>query len=969
MMFCVMNQAMCAYKESNGIILKWDYTFFSATAINWIPITVIFRPSMIYTIYTVVQWAEHLFKALVYLEKNGKIHCDIKVDNILVSGGFVLKLGDLGLVKSVIETSTVSIRGTPRYMAPEILYNNEQGIKKDTSKRDIWGVGLVLWEIVERRPIGFDGSEELVAVEPNDDSFLPPAPSILNRSAIFTKVNNKSKIDQKEVDPQKILEEKYPELKKLLSLRLKDPKIARLQEFFRQLPTELIVEYAEIAHERIVAKAKEITIFEMKREHRSSFFEDQILEDEGDGGSGGEEMDLKDEVAFLASEAAERCCLKLEIHYFRAIRFIWTFREGSFGNWFVRTELSNLIALFEVWRSIVQKRLHFRSFFSMSTKEEWLLGGKISNNRCLFVRKDLMNAKIWLGSWQDEENSDNCKVRCFNENFELLELEVSPEELDVNNFHKLNIFEFIENQHTNSLLKSVAAMFEELDVEELNDQTEATSRAKRIAYKVGKKLVADHFESNEKPSFNAVREAIMKQAKAVRLPVQVWENFTTGNPSSSERQASKIYHLEVPAHSDEIKFQAFLAEIKNKDIKKSKEKYGTVDDFKKRQNKAFALVIQTLFDWSNRCCLGCLIKGVKVVKIFKEILAFAGPHTYVTLRVFLHNETSCVYLGEAYGHHHFCELDFKTAIILDGFWKSLETFQARDPITRQVKDIEFKGIAKVNLSLINKQLIELMNEVKKRALQIKHPFKISETESFFLLDLQPNQDCISSNPGPSSKSDDQQFKLQYLSYARLYLSLCRVLTQAQSLHDYLDLIKIIVEIIEFKEIVKRVDNRCPKHFFFIKLNKERNVVIVNLHPFEKDDVEHFHVLLLDLDSMSFSRDDFSFTELLRASEETPFHKLHLIEFLSFNLIEKLFTVFSTNYQNRNDLCPFLKNLCIESDDLDLYLSMTLGVCLDFFNEKEQGSGRDPHFNPLEKKSKSPMKLELARQLLYALKAL
>ncbi|CAJ0920335.1 unnamed protein product, partial [Mesorhabditis belari] len=94
-------------------------------------------------------------------------------------------------------------------------------------------------------------------------------------------------------------------------------------------------------------------------------------------------------------------------------------------------------------------------------------------------------------------------------------------------------------------------------LEELNDRkTEPTSIEQNESLdKVGKKLVADHFQGDENPSFDQVREATMKQAKAARLPVQVWENFTTGNPSSSiERQASKIYHLEVPPHSDEIKF-------------------------------------------------------------------------------------------------------------------------------------------------------------------------------------------------------------------------------------------------------------------------------------------------------------------------------------------------------------------------------------------------------------------------------
>ncbi|CAJ0951360.1 unnamed protein product, partial [Mesorhabditis belari] len=98
-----------------------------------------------YSIRTVIHWAVHLFKALDYLHEQKMIHLDIKTENVLVDTHFTLKLGDLGMVQS--ESEAAYGGGTPRFMSPKIA------IFQPTSKSDIWGVGLILWEIIERREV------------------------------------------------------------------------------------------------------------------------------------------------------------------------------------------------------------------------------------------------------------------------------------------------------------------------------------------------------------------------------------------------------------------------------------------------------------------------------------------------------------------------------------------------------------------------------------------------------------------------------------------------------------------------------------------------------------------------------------------------------------------------------------------------------------------------------------------------
>lgn len=73
------------------------------------------------------------------LRKQGIIHRDIKLKNILVTKNNVLKIADFGL--AIKETHAKSMVGTPYTKAPEVY----EGLKKYTDKADIWSLGIIFY--------------------------------------------------------------------------------------------------------------------------------------------------------------------------------------------------------------------------------------------------------------------------------------------------------------------------------------------------------------------------------------------------------------------------------------------------------------------------------------------------------------------------------------------------------------------------------------------------------------------------------------------------------------------------------------------------------------------------------------------------------------------------------------------------------------------------------------------------------
>jgi len=100
-----------------------------------------------------------------YLHRQGIVHCDIKGKNVLVGANGV-KLADFGSAKKIVDEGENldmdeknKVRGTPLWMAPEVLNCVEQG-----PASDIWSVGCTVVEMASGRPPFRNSSNPLVAM-------------------------------------------------------------------------------------------------------------------------------------------------------------------------------------------------------------------------------------------------------------------------------------------------------------------------------------------------------------------------------------------------------------------------------------------------------------------------------------------------------------------------------------------------------------------------------------------------------------------------------------------------------------------------------------------------------------------------------------------------------------------------------------------------------------------------------------
>lgn len=93
--------------------------------------------------------AIQLIQALHVLHSNRIIHRDMKPQNILVGSKQQIKLCDFGFARAIAHDASLltSIKGTPLYMAPELVQE-----KPYTYTVDLWSLGVILYELAVGRP-------------------------------------------------------------------------------------------------------------------------------------------------------------------------------------------------------------------------------------------------------------------------------------------------------------------------------------------------------------------------------------------------------------------------------------------------------------------------------------------------------------------------------------------------------------------------------------------------------------------------------------------------------------------------------------------------------------------------------------------------------------------------------------------------------------------------------------------------
>jgi serine/threonine protein kinase len=113
-------------------------------------------------------------------------HIDIKGPNVLVDPDGTCKVSDFGSAKSLSENGIHSFKGTPYWMAPEIVRGENYG-----RFADIWSLGCTVLEMALGRP-------------PYSEEFKNPVISLLTISQLlcFTLVRQENLLPTQKIFPQ-----------------------------------------------------------------------------------------------------------------------------------------------------------------------------------------------------------------------------------------------------------------------------------------------------------------------------------------------------------------------------------------------------------------------------------------------------------------------------------------------------------------------------------------------------------------------------------------------------------------------------------------------------------------------------------------------------------------------------------------------------------------------------------------------
>ncbi|XP_038220515.1 serine/threonine-protein kinase ULK3 isoform X2 [Zerene cesonia] len=109
----------------------------------------------------VLYFLQQLASALKFLREKGVVHMDLKPHNLLLhkdsDGKYLLKVGDFGFAQHMSAGPQRAVRGSPLYMAPEMVAGEYD------ARVDLWSVGVIMYEcLFGKAPYSSNTFKELV---------------------------------------------------------------------------------------------------------------------------------------------------------------------------------------------------------------------------------------------------------------------------------------------------------------------------------------------------------------------------------------------------------------------------------------------------------------------------------------------------------------------------------------------------------------------------------------------------------------------------------------------------------------------------------------------------------------------------------------------------------------------------------------------------------------------------------------
>ncbi|MBL4671871.1 MAG: serine/threonine protein kinase, partial [Arenicella sp.] len=117
-----------------------------------------------------LDWLAQISKGLGHAHKSGIIHCDLKLDNVVLTKDNVVKIADFGIAKALLPvktpgsikfpepTSSSQISGSAHAVSPE----QAQGKQLDV-RTDIFSFGILAYQLLTgRHPFGIDQDDQTI---------------------------------------------------------------------------------------------------------------------------------------------------------------------------------------------------------------------------------------------------------------------------------------------------------------------------------------------------------------------------------------------------------------------------------------------------------------------------------------------------------------------------------------------------------------------------------------------------------------------------------------------------------------------------------------------------------------------------------------------------------------------------------------------------------------------------------------